>query len=366
MTARLVILSGPKAGQTVELPREGEIVIGREAACDLAIEDGTVSRRHAAVRAEGGRVFVRDLGSRNGIRVQGRKTDAADLSPGDILHVGSIQMRFVAEGLAADAPSRGKAPTAAPARRRIDLPSIGLGLGILVALWILWGALDEGSPPTIEVVVLAVDEEKYFSLDGPIRAVGSPAPPGVVAVEGEPGQSALVLSGLEEGRADLPVDLEEGAVLLKIQVTERPMRRRRTDVSPAEALPAAQLAMSEGEAAARHEALLLVAAQKFREAVELFEAAGAGETEWTLAKDRHDEARRRLRIARQDHESAFFLAVKQRNANRAQEEALFVLNLIDPSEDSLGYQKWSERLEKLGIAPGQIPMRLERLRRTAR
>lgn len=363
MTPRLAILSGPKAGQVVELPREGELVIGREAGCGLTIEDATVSRRHAAVRVEGGRSFVRDLGSRNGIRVQGRKVESAEIAPGDVFHVGSIQLRLVVEPPGAAAPS---APAAAPARRRIDFPAVALGLGILAALWILWGALDEETPPEIEVVVLAVDEEKYYSLDGPIRAVGPLSPPGIAAAEGEPGQSALVLSGLEEGRTDLPVELEEGPVLLKIQVVERPLRRRRADVSPEEALPAAQLAMSEGEAAARHEALLLVAVQRFREAVELFEAAGAGETDWTLAKDRHDEARRRLRAARQDHESAFFLAVKQRNANRARDEALIVLNLIDPAEDSLGYQKWSERIEKLGVAPGQIPMRLEQLRRTAR
>ena len=364
--ANLVILTGPKAGETVELAKD-EFVIGREAACDLAIEDGTVSRRHAAIRREGGRFSVRDLGSRNGIRVQGKKTDGAEIRHGDIVHVGSVQIRFVSDApAAAEPPTVKAAPAAGAPRRRLDMPAIVLGVGILAALWLLFGTLRDAKHPAIEVVVLAVDEERYYSLDGPIRALGALTPPGIVSVEGEPGQSALVLDGLEEGRAELPVTLEEGSVLLKFQVTERPMRRRRTDVTPEEAMPAAERAISEGTSALDRDTLLLVAVQKFREAADLFERAGAGEAEWARAKSCLGESRRKLRAARQAHESAFFLAAKQHNAHRAQEEALVVLNLIDPAEDSLGYQKWADRLDKLGISAAQIPMRLEKLRRTAR
>lgn len=369
---RLVILTGPRAGETVPLEGDGEFVIGREPSCNLAIEDGTISRRHAALRREGAGFSVRDLDSRNGIRVQGRKLPDSPLAHGDILHVGSVQLRFLSEGFAEAPPPDGPPAVVAPASaspgkgRRLDLPAIVLGAGILLALWILYGTLKKDGAPAIEVVVLAVDEERYYSLDAPIVLAGSPEPAGIVAVDAEPGQSAVVLEGLEEGRAGLAVRTEAGELLLKLQVTERPMRKRRTDITPEEALPAAEQSLLEGEAATVREALLLVAVRKFEEATELLETAGAGEAEWARAKSLLSDARRRLRAARATHESAFFLAVKQRNANRAQEEALLVLNLIDPADDSLGYQKWTERAEKLGVAPAQIPARLEKLRRTAR
>ncbi len=364
---RLVILTGPRTGETISLAGDGEFVIGRDAGCALPIEDGTISRRHAALRRDGQGFSVRDLGSRNGIRVQGRKVSESPLAHGDILHVGSVQLRFLAEEPPAAPPPPPPAVPASPAKgRRLDLPAVVLGVGILAALWILYGTLSREEKAAIEVVVLAVDEERYHPLDAPIVSAGSPAPAGIVAVDAEPGQSALVLEGLEEGRADLPVRTETGDVLLKIQVTERPMKRRRTDLPPEEALPAAEQALAEGEAALSREALLLVAVRKFAEAAELLEVAGAGEAEWSRAKSLLSDARRRLRAARAAHESSFFLAVKQRNAGRAQEEALLVLNLIDRSDDSLGHQKWSERLEKLGLSADQVSVRIEKLRRTAR
>mgnify|MGYP000232891302 CR=1 FL=1 len=46
------------------------VLIGRdENTCELAAPDASISRRHAEVYLEGGNVFVRDLGSSNGIRL---------------------------------------------------------------------------------------------------------------------------------------------------------------------------------------------------------------------------------------------------------------------------------------------------------
>jgi pSer/pThr/pTyr-binding forkhead associated (FHA) protein len=68
--ARLRVVSGPAAGQTVDI--EGEIVIGREDT-DLAIDDGEMSRRHAVVRRHANRLQVEDLGSTNGTFVDGTR-----------------------------------------------------------------------------------------------------------------------------------------------------------------------------------------------------------------------------------------------------------------------------------------------------
>jgi pSer/pThr/pTyr-binding forkhead associated (FHA) protein len=66
--ASLWVISGSHAGQSVGVT--GELVIGRQNA-DLTIDDAQVSRRHVAVRLEGGQLEVEDLGSANGTFVNG-------------------------------------------------------------------------------------------------------------------------------------------------------------------------------------------------------------------------------------------------------------------------------------------------------
>lgn len=58
----------------LEMP-VGEFVIGRSSSCSLALDDGLVSRRHAVLHATSDHVDVEDLGSRNGVLVNGKKTE---------------------------------------------------------------------------------------------------------------------------------------------------------------------------------------------------------------------------------------------------------------------------------------------------
>ena len=68
--ARLRVVSGPNAGQTVDV--DEEIVIGR-GDTDLAIDDEEMSGRHAVVRRHANRLQVEDLGSTNGTFVDGNR-----------------------------------------------------------------------------------------------------------------------------------------------------------------------------------------------------------------------------------------------------------------------------------------------------
>ena len=72
--ASLWVTSGSRAGESVGVT--GELVIGRENA-DLTVDDAEVSRRHLAVRLEGGQLEVEDLGSANGTFVNGRRIEGA-------------------------------------------------------------------------------------------------------------------------------------------------------------------------------------------------------------------------------------------------------------------------------------------------
>jgi pSer/pThr/pTyr-binding forkhead associated (FHA) protein len=77
--ARLRVLSGPLAGQTIDV--ETEVVIGREDT-DLTIDDVELSRRHAVVRRHASRLQVEDLGSKNGTYVDGTRIEGPTILGG--------------------------------------------------------------------------------------------------------------------------------------------------------------------------------------------------------------------------------------------------------------------------------------------
>ncbi len=64
-------------GSDLELPATGAFVIGRSSTCNLALDDALVSRRHAQIEPRAGGVFVEDLGSRNGVLVNGARIEGA-------------------------------------------------------------------------------------------------------------------------------------------------------------------------------------------------------------------------------------------------------------------------------------------------
>jgi hypothetical protein len=73
-------------------------VMGRSRECDVVVDDANVSRRHAEVRPSGGSWVVRDLGSTNGIKVNGRRVDAPQsLKPGDTIELGTTHVSFELE-----------------------------------------------------------------------------------------------------------------------------------------------------------------------------------------------------------------------------------------------------------------------------
>jgi predicted component of type VI protein secretion system len=58
-------------------------LVGRHPECDIRIDDPQVSRRHCCFAQAYDRLTVRDLGSRNGVRVNGRLVAEFPLRPGD-------------------------------------------------------------------------------------------------------------------------------------------------------------------------------------------------------------------------------------------------------------------------------------------
>jgi FhaA, N-terminal domain/FHA domain len=80
-------------GKAYELS-DDVVVLGRSRECDITLDDANVSRRHAEVRRENGNWFIVDLGSTNGIEVNGKRTDRAKLEHDDRILLGRTEVTF--------------------------------------------------------------------------------------------------------------------------------------------------------------------------------------------------------------------------------------------------------------------------------
>jgi hypothetical protein len=73
------------------------VTIGRSRDCDVTLDDPNVSRRHAELRREGGTWVVADLGSTNGVKVNGHRVNDHPLTPGDQITLGLERLTFEVE-----------------------------------------------------------------------------------------------------------------------------------------------------------------------------------------------------------------------------------------------------------------------------
>jgi hypothetical protein len=74
--------------------KDARLVIGRSRDCDIQLADANVSRRHAELRQEGASYWIVDLGSTNGMEVNGKRVKRAKLKPGDTITLGSTEITF--------------------------------------------------------------------------------------------------------------------------------------------------------------------------------------------------------------------------------------------------------------------------------
>ncbi|HEV3299834.1 MAG TPA: FHA domain-containing protein [Planctomycetaceae bacterium] len=93
MDARLKILTGPMSGQMIAMPA-GKLIIGREDDCHLRSTSEFVSRHHCVLLLDEYTLRIRDLGSRNGTFVNGRRIGRGELIllRGDVVSVGDLEV----------------------------------------------------------------------------------------------------------------------------------------------------------------------------------------------------------------------------------------------------------------------------------
>src|SRR4029077_18361432 len=120
MPSRLVALD---EGPDITLDR-AMVVVGRHPSCDTRLDSLRVSRHHCCMTQENGEVMVRDLGSTNGIRINGQRVEVGRLRPGDELSIAHIRYRL----------DNGNAQEKTVAHPRIEEPTSPFVIGSLPPL----------------------------------------------------------------------------------------------------------------------------------------------------------------------------------------------------------------------------------------
>ena len=94
-TPRLVVVE-PKDRKGRSYDLRDEQTVGRAAGCQITLDDTYVSQLHARVFKRDGQIFIEDLGSTNGTKVNGAVVTERKLKDGDTVAAGDSTLRFEA------------------------------------------------------------------------------------------------------------------------------------------------------------------------------------------------------------------------------------------------------------------------------
>jgi two-component system, NtrC family, response regulator AtoC len=88
-----LVVIGTRGMQRVALPKKGRVEIGRDATAEIHIDSPQISRRHAALEIDNGKLSILDLGSSNGTIVREKPLEPkvrAELALGEVVHMGDF------------------------------------------------------------------------------------------------------------------------------------------------------------------------------------------------------------------------------------------------------------------------------------
>jgi len=97
MNVNLVLLKRNGTRKSFPLPST-VTVIGRRQDCDLCIPLMLVSRKHCEINQDQHVLKLRDLGSRNGTYINGKRVDEVDIKPGDYIQIGPVTFGLQIDG----------------------------------------------------------------------------------------------------------------------------------------------------------------------------------------------------------------------------------------------------------------------------
>ncbi len=181
MRAILTVEAGQAAPHVYELPPDQITILGRNRKCTVVLGDEHSSRRHAQILNTGGRWVLRDLGTLNGTRLNGRRVEQHPLESNQVISIGRTRFRFTMEETATSTPALPD-PTAEmpglagqPVGDAVDLHGTILAADELTSLCDFMGVSVSESDPrallrrALEAVLRQTRAELvgYLSLDDP-------------------------------------------------------------------------------------------------------------------------------------------------------------------------------------------------------
>lgn len=121
---RVTITVPEKNAQPYRFQLDRQVVtLGRGSENDIAIESASVSVHHAEMRRIEGGYELRDIGSTNGIKVDGLRHDVIPLRSGATVKIGDVSFDFMLNDEESEALAREKPPEQSPISREPELPS---------------------------------------------------------------------------------------------------------------------------------------------------------------------------------------------------------------------------------------------------
>jgi pSer/pThr/pTyr-binding forkhead associated (FHA) protein len=120
-TIHLVVQEGPEAGRDIHVPKVGMLRLGRAPKNDIHIEDKELSRHHCAFYFKEGRLFLLDLKSANGTKVNNRPIQDVRLSAGDVITLGNTTLKVLHDGQEEHLRMRPTSAAVAPLGPRVAL-----------------------------------------------------------------------------------------------------------------------------------------------------------------------------------------------------------------------------------------------------
>lgn len=100
----------PVESSAAPIPLDKPILLfGRHPDCDIPLRDSRkISRRHCCIAQVNSNYVIRDLGSMNGIRVNGKRLSESILAEGDTVLIGDLQYQFATKTPAKKSPAKPK------------------------------------------------------------------------------------------------------------------------------------------------------------------------------------------------------------------------------------------------------------------
>ncbi len=100
MDGKFVVISGRNKGEIFDITPRKALVVGRDSSSDFCLNGKMISRKHFSIYQNDNRFLLSDLGSRNGVYINGEKSVKHLLEDGDIIQLGQVKIKFsVSSGL---------------------------------------------------------------------------------------------------------------------------------------------------------------------------------------------------------------------------------------------------------------------------